>query len=117
MSRRLNVKQNEEALRKKQAEDKHQLQRSRDRDARLKRIYGLEFAEYERMYVNQSGKCKICGNIEDVLHVDHSHSTGMVRGLLCQGCNTGIGMLKEDVENLKKAIVYLGGTVESYRID
>ena len=41
------------------------------------------------------------------LSVDHCHTTGKVRGLLCQSCNTGIGLLKEDTKLFMAAIEYL----------
>ena len=41
------------------------------------------------------------------LHIDHDHKTGKVRGLLCHGCNTAIGLMKDDVNILTKAIEYL----------
>lgn len=71
--------------------------------------YGLEPGGYEQMFKVQNGLCAICGSPPGArpLSVDHCHSTGAVRGLLCHGCNTGIGFLKDDVDLLKKAIKYL----------
>ena len=62
----------------------------------------------------QDGKCAICSNPQENrrLAVDHCHKTGKVRGLLCQGCNTGIGGLKDDTERIKKAIDYLKKSLE-----
>ena len=55
--------------------------------------------------------CMICGITEEELgrslDVDHCHSSGKVRGLLCRNCNSGIGMLKDDVEIIKSAMKYL----------
>jgi len=69
--------------------------------------YGLT----EEQYAALGGKCHICGLEKHAhgyrLHVDHDHATGKVRGLLCNGCNTGIGGLKHDVETMRKAISYL----------
>lgn len=67
------------------------------------------------MVRKQHNKCAICGNKETKklhgkvvsLAVDHCHKTGKVRGLLCQNCNHGIGMLKDDPKLLKNAIIYL----------
>jgi hypothetical protein len=56
----------------------------------------------------QSGKCKLCFiDIKTKSYVDHNHKTGKIRGLLCNGCNAGIGMLKEDINVLNRAIEYL----------
>jgi hypothetical protein len=43
----------------------------------------------------QRGLCAACGMKCDDLHVDHEHGTGIVRGLLCQGCNTAAGLLDD----------------------
>jgi len=63
------------------------------------------------MLAQQDGKCAICGTKSTgkrkSFHVDHCHKTGVVRGLLCGNCNSGIGNLRDDVELLKKSIQYL----------
>ena len=41
------------------------------------------------------------------LHIDHCHDSGKVRGLLCHGCNTAIGLFKENIDTMLKAIKYL----------
>lgn len=68
--------------------------------------YGISIERYNELVEVQKGRCKICG-LEKILCVDHSHKTGMVRGLLCVSCNSGIGFLKDNIEFLKKAILYL----------
>lgn len=50
--------------------------------------------------------CAICGG-DKRLSIDHDHSSGRVRGLLCSPCNAGLGMFKDDPERLAKAIGYL----------
>ena len=67
---------------------------------------------YDRLINEQSGLCAICGitteeNKKDFA-VDHCHKTGIIRGALCNNCNTGIGLLKDDTEIMNKAIDYLG---------
>lgn len=56
-----------------------------------------------------SEECAICGREPGSrrLHVDHCHETGLIRGLLCSRCNSGIGLLRDDPELLKTAYNYL----------
>jgi len=80
------------------------------RSFELKRRYGISAEEYDDLYKYQNGLCAICGKAEDErkwLSVDHNHKSGNIRGLLCVKCNTGIGALRDDVDVLKKAILYL----------
>ena len=75
--------------------------------SRYKR-YGISYEKYKIMVEDQGGRCKICGRItEKRLAVDHKHSDGKIRGLLCTYCNTGLGLFYDDVELLKKAVGYL----------
>ncbi|MBE1597221.1 endonuclease VII domain-containing protein [Streptomyces stelliscabiei] len=81
-------------------------------DCMRDRKYGLALGEYDRMLEQQGGGCAICKQPcarERRLSVDHCHSTGRVRGLLCQNCNAAIGMLKEDVALFFRAVNYLSG--------
>jgi hypothetical protein len=81
-----------------------------DRWASRNYLYGVTKEFLLDLYEKQQGKCKICGIKPQTtrgLHIDHCHSTGKVRGLLCHGCNTSIGAMKEDPEILLKAIAYL----------
>ena len=74
--------------------------------------YGLTIPEFMALYEKQNGKCAICSEAPSTkrgLHVDHCHTTGEVRGLLCHGCNVGIGALKDDAGLLRAAIAYLEG--------
>lgn len=85
------------------------------RNWRLKQDHGITLDEYERMVADQGGVCKICRrpprggrtHHDQMLHVDHDHSSGRVRGLLCRQCNVAIGFLDEDVEIIASAIHYL----------
>ena len=74
--------------------------------------YDLDPDDYEMMRVVQEYRCGICEKHETEasrgrLVVDHDHTTGEVRGLLCQQCNTGIGMLCDSHEVVSKAKRYL----------
>lgn len=72
-------------------------QRKRAMRTLMKNVYGISEAEYEKQLAKQRGKCAICGKEfdfknknKDTIHIDHCHTTGQLRGLLCGGCNKGI---------------------------
>lgn len=74
--------------------------------------YGLTPADEKQLLVLQDGVCAICKSAEGRtdrkwLSVDHDHSTGVVRGLLCSDCNTGIGALGDTAEDVRRALAYL----------
>lgn len=81
----------------------------------LRSKFGMSLDDYDRMLEKQGGVCAICLQGETAvrsgvvlpLAVDHCHATGAIRGLLCVGCNTGIGSLKDDADLLRSAITYL----------
>jgi hypothetical protein len=81
----------------------------KNREKRLMRRYGLRLGEYEQLFASQGGVCAICGNApaKGVLCVDHSHTTGEVRGLLCHKCNRLLGLFNEQIQVLESAIRYL----------
>lgn len=62
----------------------------------------------QRLYEEQGGVCAICG-AADPEHVDHSHETGDVRGILCFNCNGGLGQFKDSTDALRNAVRYLEG--------
>jgi hypothetical protein len=63
------------------------------------------------MLSEQSGVCKICGEpcptYKHALAVDHNHTTGKVRGLLCNNCNNGLGRFRDNPQYLRAAADYL----------
>lgn len=76
---------------------------------RLKRR-GATQQIYDELYKAQRGCCAICSEPEEKfswLCIDHDHTTGRIRGLLCPNCNRGIGLLKDSAELLQKAQHYL----------
>lgn len=86
--------------------------KERARDTDYKRKYGLSYAEYGFLLASQNSCCAICEiRFEDaprgVLFVDHCHNTGEVRGLLCQNCNTAIGLLQDSPLLCTMAAEYL----------
>lgn len=99
---------NRAADKKRWSAKRAELTRQR-RAAHLRREFGIGIDEYEQLLHLQGGVCKICGGIDaqKVLAVDHCHSTGSIRGLLCENCNRGLGMYKDDISLLMKAVEYL----------
>ncbi len=81
------------------------------RNSQLQRAYGISLEEYNLLFQKQAGKCAVCGRhqveLGKGLYVDHCHTTGTVRGLLCSNCNTGIGLFKDSIEIFYQAIGYL----------
>jgi len=75
----------------------------------MKSRYGVTLEEYRELYDKQTGQCAICGISVPFpkLSVDHNHESGKIRGLLCQNCNAGIGMLGDAPERLTRAAQYL----------
>lgn len=76
----------------------------------LLRRYKLTIEDYEKILQDQNGLCKICHKKPKKIVVDHCHKTGIVRGLLCNECNRAIGLLKENLQSLQNAIMYLTNT-------
>ena len=82
---------------------------------RLKKRYNITVADYNELLCQQKGCCAICGQKETSknkwglcqLAVDHDHNTGKVRGLLCTKCNLILGLAKDNIDILFKAINYL----------
>lgn len=78
------------------------------RRAGIKYMYDITYEDYEKMEKNQLGLCAICKTQPNGrLYIDHDHTTNKVRGLLCQKCNSGLGMFKDNIQNLLNAINYL----------
>ena len=71
--------------------------------------YGITYDQYLSMLEAQGGVCAICKQrpIKQRLVVDHDHRTKTVRGLLCHRCNIGIGNLRDSLDVLERAKVYL----------
>lgn len=78
-------------------------------DQRNKREYNLSRNQYDEMLINQNGRCAICLDAFNRFepYVDHDHVTGKTRELLCQHCNTAIGMVRESTRILENIILYL----------
>ncbi len=87
----------------------------RVRKYQLKAEYGLTHETFQELLDSQGGKCACCDKdlasletrVNKRYHVDHDHKTGQVRGILCAGCNTAIGLLGDDVSAVQRAVDYL----------
>jgi hypothetical protein len=77
----------------------------------LKTRYKISLDDYQNLLVGQNGLCAICKqppNPGKHLAVDHDHTTGKIRGLLCNSCNLALGMLKDNKDTIQSALDYLG---------
>lgn len=76
----------------------------------LLRKYGISPEVYDALNIAQNGLCKVCSRPQKSgrrLAVDHSHSTGKFRGLLCNHCNVALGLLNEDPAIMQALIKYV----------
>lgn len=72
--------------------------------------YGINLVHFNAMLESQGGVCAICARPESRkqhLSVDHCHSTGLNRGLLCDACNRSLGGFDDSPEMLRRACAYL----------
>lgn len=77
---------------------------------RIEKEYGLTKEEYARFVLVNGGACAIClekPTRKSAMHVDHCHKTGRLRGFLCSRCNQALGLMRDNIDLLKKAIEYL----------
>lgn len=82
----------------------------------LTRTYDLSPGDWDELWQSQGEVCASCGDAplpdsKRRFHVDHNHTTGEVRGILCHGCNVALGLLKEDPERIRALAAY----IESYQ--
>jgi recombination endonuclease VII len=78
------------------------------RAGELRRFFGLSLADFDAMIAGQRGVCAICSRkFKRSPDVDHCHKTGLLRSLLCRGCNVGIGSLGDDWWVAAKGAIYL----------
>ncbi len=89
--------------------ERRSMQRHR---SKLKLNYGITVEQYDEMLEAQGGVCACCGapdpgRGDNRLFVDHCHDSDEIRGLLCHKCNTGIGMLGDNLDGLWQAMLYL----------
>lgn len=98
----------------KQAQESHQRNKHKHvhkvRERHLKSKYGITQADFDKMLEEQNGKCKICSTPQEEaalkrLHVDHDHSTGEIRGLLCSRCNGALGWYEKHKEGIENYLI------------
>ena len=77
----------------------------------LKHAYGITESAYRELERQQDGRCAVCrGGLwpgKRWLSVDHCHTTGSIRGLLCDGCNQAIGLFRENPDTMRAAAAYI----------
>lgn len=86
--------------------------KQRQRNLELIKNFNITLEEYDKLLKQQNGVCAICGGKQNSIRnknfaIDHCHTTGKIRGLLCDSCNRGIGLFKDNIELLNKSIKYL----------
>lgn len=84
----------------------------KNRRTGLRRYYGMTEGDFDEMLKTQNGVCAICGRLSEHkakqnLCVDHDHTTGAVRGLLCSFCNSAIGYLSDNPERAMNVVKYI----------
>lgn len=86
-------------------------------EKQLRKDYGIGVEYYQEMVVKQNYVCAICftSNPKKRLSVDHCHTSGLIRGLLCQKCNVGLGYFKDNINLLNNAAKYLSKNSKKLR--
>lgn len=103
---------NLENRRFRETKNRRSLTLEEKRSLRNKWKFGLSPEAFDAIYKTQRGNCGICSQyldrlIEKKCFVDHDHVTGIVRGILCRNCNSGLGFFKDNKQALAQAIKYL----------
>jgi hypothetical protein len=93
------------------------------RSRRMQKTYGITSEQFYQMETVQEGRCACCGlrpvngrGRYSKLVIDHCHTTGQVRALLCTNCNVGLGHFRDSIEALQQAIEYLRGQTHPEKI-
>lgn len=107
-------KKNSKLLAKK-AKEYYENHKENYKEWQLRSIYGISSLDVSEMLIKQNNRCAICNKELTKIHkngvlaryIDHNHTTGEVRGILCQQCNVALGMFNDDPELLRKAADYI----------
>lgn len=90
---------------------------SKFRNKNLKARYNITEEDYQQLSKQQNHRCAICSRKLPQLYVDHDHKNSLIRGLLCNACNVGLGMFKESTYYLLSACEYLIKPIKNYDKD
>lgn len=100
-------------VRRRYKENNPESYKQSNRRSNLKQKFDITPEQFDAMLLSQGFACAICGNGNSggrgTWHVDHCHATNRIRGLLCQPCNTALGLFRDNPVILKSAIRYLKG--------
>ena len=83
------------------------------RNYRLLQDHDITVDQYDAQMESQGNCCAICGlpgdqdQMSKSMPIDHNHETGEYRDIICSHCNTALGLVKDNIETLKKMIAYL----------
>lgn len=105
-------KYNNSDERKAKMREYYQQNKDKWRHKHIEKTYGITVEDYNKMLTEQSNSCYTCGVHVDSagkngLVIDHCHTSGKVRSLLCSNCNSALGLVNEDINRMKKLIEYL----------
>ena len=106
------VKKSKRAYQKRYREKNIESINTKSRGTHIKHKYGITLKQYDKMFEDQGGICKICSGVNingRRLSIDHNHKTGKVRGLLCQRCNLELGFIEKHANDLERILKYLRG--------
>jgi hypothetical protein len=94
-----------------------ELSKTKERNRRYQRKYGITTAKYDELAAKQNGVCALCKRpptAKKRLVVDHNHSTGMIRGLLCDACNRALGLIEVRIGSMIPIYFYLGAETDPW---
>lgn len=78
---------------------------------RIKYHYNLTMEEYQKLIEEHENKCAVCdkprSELKKELDIDHCHTTGKIRGLLCPNCNKALGLLNDDPSVIERLLNYI----------
>lgn len=101
----------------KRCKDWYRSNKTKVLDYRLRKTYGISLEQRDALFASQDNACAVCRSKEPGSkrgwHVDHCHTSGEVRGILCCGCNVLLGHARDNPDILAAGIRYLADTRQS----